>query len=143
MVFDLYLDISIINREIPFIFVFSCFLPSSFSCCTHGQQSPPLICLIFCGQPILDRVIGIQPQNGFLAFLDVGKKIKTSLIDVGMCSCSNIAHFLGSTLFSFKYCSPFYLRKICTYFGSSIAHLEWFVPIFIQVLLINKKQVLH
>ena len=39
----------------------------------------------------------------------------------------SIAHFLGSTFFSFKYCSPFYLRIVRTYFYSSIAHLERFV----------------
>ena len=41
--------------------------------------------------------------------------------------CSSIAHFLGSTFFSFKYCSPFYHRIVHTYFHSSIAHLERFV----------------
>jgi hypothetical protein len=40
---------------------------------------------------------------------------------------SSIAHFLGLTLFSFKYCLPFFLRMVLTYFYSSIAHLEWFV----------------
>ena len=44
-----------------------------------------------------------------------------------MHSCSSIAHFLGSTLFSFKYCSSFYLRMVRTYSHSSIAHLEQFV----------------
>ena len=42
---------------------------------------------------------------------------------------SSIAHFLGSTLFSFKYCSSFYLRMVRTYSHSSIAHLEQFVQI--------------
>ena len=40
---------------------------------------------------------------------------------------SSIDHFLGSTLFSFKYRSPFFLRMVLTYFHSSIAHLERFV----------------
>ena len=44
----------------------------------------------------------------------------------GMRFHSSIDHFLGSTLFSFKYCSPFYLRMVCIYFHSSIAHLERF-----------------
>ena len=37
------------------------------------------------------------------------------------------AHFLGLSLFSFKYCSSFYLRMVCTYSHTSIAHLERFV----------------
>jgi hypothetical protein len=45
----------------------------------------------------------------------------------GMLFHSSIAHFLGSTLFSFKYCSPFFLRMVLTYFHSSITHLERFV----------------
>ena len=45
----------------------------------------------------------------------------------GMHYRSSIAHFIGSTLISFKYCSSFYLRMVCTYSHSSIAHLEWFV----------------
>ena len=45
----------------------------------------------------------------------------------GMRSRSSIAHFLGLTLFSFKYCSSFYLRMVRTYSHSSIAHLERFV----------------
>ena len=45
----------------------------------------------------------------------------------GMRFRSSIAHFLGSTLFSFKYCSPFHLRMVRTYFHSSIPHLEWFI----------------
>ena len=40
---------------------------------------------------------------------------------------SSIAHFLGSILFLFKYCSSFYLRMVCTYSHSSIAHFERFV----------------
>ena len=35
--------------------------------------------------------------------------------------------FSLKTLFSFKYCSSFYLRMVCTYSHSSIAHLERFV----------------
>ena len=46
---------------------------------------------------------------------------------LGMRSCSSITHFLGLTLFSFKYCSSFYLRMVRTYSHSSIAHLERFV----------------
>jgi hypothetical protein len=40
---------------------------------------------------------------------------------------SSIAHFLDSTLISFNYYSPFYLRMVRTYFHSSISLLEWFV----------------
>ena len=45
----------------------------------------------------------------------------------GMRSRSSIAHFLGLTLSSFKYCSYFYLIMFHTYSHSSIAHLERFV----------------
>ena len=46
---------------------------------------------------------------------------------LGMLFHSSIGHFLGSTLFSFKYRSPFFLRIVLTYFHSSIAHLERFI----------------
>ena len=58
----------------------------------------------------------------------VGDRARWTIIPPsGIRFCSSNAHFLGSTLFSFKYCSSFHLRMIRTYFHSSIAHLELFV----------------
>ena len=60
-------------------------------------------------------------------FAYLTKRKKNTSVIQGMRFGSSMVHFLGSTLFLFKYCSIFfYLRMVYTYFHSSISHLERF-----------------
>ena len=73
----------------------------------------------------LQKVPSLQFHEDKICLFNKKKKIQAVI--QGMRFGSSIAHFIGSNLFSFKYCSPFFLRMVFTYFHSSIAHLERFV----------------